>query len=317
MEETIAQINRYRRKCLFLFVLYIVLASVFGAGGFGGLITVLILELPGWLMGLGLGLSMFSFLIVTGIFVLLAIREPRLYLKRVYDTYVPDMGRGMYQDFSYVFAIKPDDPCYMASNRVRKRPVEFEKASLLKGSFKSGVAFSSFRYSSQGFSKGERSAMAVQEESRRRGSLSKANPFEYVTRHGRYIQFELTKESKAELLIYEKRSLRLFKKPRGYTDLSSESEVFNRMYDCFYKGEMEEAFKILDPELLAGVIAIDEQYDGRLSLSIRGKLISAYLDFYDQGLRISLTRKLTSETLRYLRYEVAIPGMVGKFLSLT
>lgn len=317
MEETIAQINRYRRRRLFLFVLYIVLASIFGAGGFGGLITVTILELPGWLMGLGLGLSMFSFLIVTGIFVLLAIREPRLYLKRVYDTYVPDMGRGMYQDFSYAFSIKPDDPCYMASNRVRKRPVEFEKASLFKGSFKSGVAFSSFCYISRGFSKGERSAMAVQEESSRRGSLSKANPFEYVTRHGRYIQFELTKESKAELLIYEKRSLRLFKKPRGYTDLSSESEAFNRMYDCFYKGEMEEAFKILDPELLAGVIAIDEQYDGRLSLSIKGRLISAYLDFYDQGLRISLTRKLTSETLRHLRYEVAIPGMVGKFLSLT
>lgn len=315
MDEELRKINAYRRVRLFFSILYIILAALTGAGGFAGITVFAIVRLnPEWLSYLFLGLSMVIFLGGVPSFTLLAIRQGTLYKKRFSETYLVPAGEELYEGFSYKFNDKEKaaDLAKVAATLLRKDP-DIDASSYYEGTY-GGSRFSSFAYACMGWRSRHYGNLAMSEEVERTGKAFGKYQAGTVDLGGRFFLFELGKEFPAPVFLRDKRHPGFFKRPRkDWKPFKGESIKFNDMYDCFYAGkDLEHAFLAIDPAFLGGVISLEEDYGGCLSLYVEGKRALVYFDHYDSGFKISLTRKVSKNTLYYLKRELELPRCLLK-----
>jgi hypothetical protein len=144
--ELASTLENYRKKALFLFVLYVVLASIVGLAGFALIPVSLILEgVTELIKGLSVALGFVLFLGGTPLFVFLALHAKNHYLKEFEDTFSPRFAEGHYEEFHFSFKKDLSDLEKKVSLPLREKPDE-DHASYYEGKV-SGLPFFSFSYS--------------------------------------------------------------------------------------------------------------------------------------------------------------------------
>lgn len=318
LEERLSYVNRLRAWSLFRLILYIVLASLFGVGGFVGLILSMILNFdPGWLKWLTLGFSVAGWPFLMTTFIFLAIAQKPRYQKTFCLLFASEAAQGVYDDFSLMYA--PNGPRYRevlagARSIVRKEP-DLTAGSYYEGSFR-GIRFASFAFSSTGFEGAHRGALAVEAEGGRR--IPPSSKWGSKELGGRYFSFLLPSAASVPLFIKDRRDLSTFKKAgREWKSFSSESIRFNEAYLSLYRGDDENAaYRTLGPDLIRGLLTLEDDFAGHLSLYLEKEEGRCLYNHYDSGLRLGLTKKATEGTLHYLREELLLPKRIIQALFL-
>lgn len=317
-EEKLAYANRLRAWSLFRLVLYIVLASLFGVGGFVGLILSLVLDFdPEWAKWLTLSFSVAGWPFLMTVFIFLALAQKPRYQKVFYTLFASEAVKGVYGDFSLMYA--PGGPRYRevlagARSLVKKEP-DLTAGSYYEGSFR-GVRFASFAFPSTGLEGFHRGALAVEAEGGRR--INPSAKWGSKELGGRYFSFLLPSAASVPLFIKDRRDLSTFRKTgREWKPFSSESIRFNEAYLSFYRGDDENAaYRALGPDLIRGLLALEDDFAGHFSLYLEKKEGRCLYNHYDSGLRLGLTKKATDDTLRYLREELLLPKRIIQALFL-
>lgn len=317
-EEKLAYANRLRAWSLFRLVLYIVLASLFGVGGFVGLILSLVLDFdPEWAKWLTLSFSVAGWPFLMTVFIFLALAQKPRYQKVFYTLFASEAVKGVYGDFSLMYA--PGGPRYRevlagARSLVKKEP-DLTAGSYYEGSFR-GVRFASFAFPSTGLEGFHRGALAVEAEGGRR--INPSAKWGSKELGGRYFSFLLPSAASVPLFIKDRRDLSTFRKTgREWKPFSSESIRFNEAYLSFYRGDDENAaYRALGPDLIRGLLALEDDFAGHFSLYLEKQEGRCLYNHYDSGLRLGLTKKATDDTLRYLREELLLPKRIIQALFL-
>lgn len=317
-EEKLAYVNRLRAWSLFRLVLYIVLASLFGVGGFVGLILSLVLDFdPEWAKWLTLSFSVAGWPFLMTVFIFLALAQKPRYQKAFYTLFASEAVKGVYGDFSLMYA--PGGPSYRevlsgARSLVRKEP-DLTAGSYYEGSFR-GIRFASFAFPSAGFEGAHRGALAVEAEGGRR--INPSAKWGSKELGGRYFSFHLPSAASVPLFIKDRRDLSTFRKTgREWKPFSSESIRFNQTYLSYYRGDDENAaYRALGPDLIRGLLALEDDFAGHFSLYLEKQEGRCLYNHYDSGLRLGLTKKATDDTLRYLREELLLPKRIIQALFL-
>ena len=318
LEERLSYVNRLRAWSLFRLVLYIVLASLFGVGGFVGLILSLVLDFdPEWAKWLTLSFSVAGWPFLMTVFIFLALAQKPRYQKAFYTLFASEAVKGVYGDFSLMYA--PGGPRYRevlagARSLVKKEP-DLTAGSYYEGTFR-GVRFASFAFPSTGLEGFHRGALAVEAEGGRR--ISSSSKWGSKELGGRYFSFLLPSVASVPLFIKDRRDLSTFRKTgREWKSFSSESIRFNEAYLSFYRGDDENAaYRALGPDLIRGLLALEDDFAGHFSLYLEKQEGRCLYNHYDSGLRLGLTKKATDDTLRYLREELLLPKRIIQALFL-
>ena len=212
LEERLSYVNRLRAWSLFRLVLYIVLASLFGVGGFVGLILSLVLDFdPEWAKWLTLSFSVAGWPFLMTVFIFLALAQKPRYQKAFYTLFASEAVKGVYGDFSLMYA--PGGPRYRevlagARSLVKKEP-DLTAGSYYEGSFR-GVRFASFAFPSTGLEGFHRGALAVEAEGGRR--INPSAKWGSKELGGCYFSFLLPSAASVPLFIKDRRDLSTFRK---------------------------------------------------------------------------------------------------------
>ncbi len=306
VEEALNYLDAFRRKRLILAVLFIVLASFFGAGGFALLVTGMIMAEPPFIRPLFIPLGGVFFLVILPTFVLLSIKMGRDYRARFLTAFVPSFGREAYEDFSYSFKSGGRDFSKFLSEarRLTLKSPDADEASFYEGSYR-GVKFASFAYDCLGFRLSEGGALSKIASPRRKSASS----YGQNDLGGRYFSFEFDKASTAAIYLRDRRSFSSIRREKGkWVRFESESTRFNETFEVYFQGEDELAAQSkLSPRLIAGLLSLNEEFAGYLHVLLVGKKALCLYDHYDSGVRLSLLRKATPTTLACLKEGTILP----------
>ncbi len=313
MEEKLRKANRLRVRCLVAMVISIILAAVFGAGGFAGMTVSMILHFdPEYLKYLTLALCAFSFLVVMTFFILVALKQPSRYKRHFYAVFAPEAVGNTYERFAYSNDKRKADALCGRAGKLLKRSPDVENVSYYEGTY-GGVGFSSFAYECTGLKARHFGALAKAEEMERKGKISGHGSTGTASLSGRFFLLEFQDDPKVSLYLRDKRNLAAFKRPeKDYRRFEGESTLFGRYYECLYRGDIQAAYEAIGPSFLSRVLALEEDYGGYLTLFSEGKSVLCYFEKYDSGLGLGLARKATENTLRYLREELMLPKLLIK-----
>lgn len=318
-EEKLAYANRLRVRSLFLLVLFIVLASLFGAGGFAGLIVSVVADFdPEYAKWIILAISVASWPFLMSVFIFLALYQKPCYQKAFYLLFAAESVEGVYEDFRLMYSPKGKDYERLlagARKLIRKEP-DWTAGSYYEGNYR-GIRFASFAFPSMGFAARHRSALSIEGEGREKDP-SRVSPWATKDLGGRFFSFDLPYEAAVPLFIKDRRDLAAFKKKAGgWKPFESESIRFNEVFASSFLGnDLEAAYRALGPELIGGLLALEEDFAGYFSLCLEGKEGRVLYDHYDSGLDLRLGRKVTEKTLDYLREELFLPKRIIGILFL-
>ena len=294
VEDAIKYINKYRKMHLFLCILFIVLASIFGAGGFAMIVTGMI-AFDNYLKFVFLGLGLFSFLVLCTFFILASIKMPSKFRETFYRLFSLPSSKNKYQEFNFVDKKRSS---YLFSHMalpLSKTPDE-DKYSFYEGKI-GDISFYSFLY------------MRTQKVN---NMFSHAPSIDVA---GRYLEFKLNKDYKSYIIIQNKHSLGYFKKIKLKEAITTESVAFNDNY-VIKTNDIYQAQLIVTPTLINGINFLNDLYQGYCSACFKGDKVIVYFDKYQTGLKLTLSKRVDYETLEDFSYEIQIPYQVYKALNL-
>ena len=283
-EERLAYIEKERKIRLAKLIVLIVLASLFGAGGFAGMVVCLIVEFtPSWARFTLLAVSIASFLLLTMITVLKA------------ASIIDAKAEG---------------------RRTSGKAPDTEAGPYLRGK-KGNVSFYSFPFLANGLSFKERGALSIEEETLDgRPIKSRRQPGKDLV--GRYFLFKAQEEFPLAVHIRDRRWLRAVRRPFGHwVEFRGESTRFNECFRASYSGgSNEDAYSFLTPSFMSRLLLLEDEYGGYFSLLVEGRSVHCLLDHYDSGLNLSLARRIDRRTVDYLRAELSLPSRIIEALGL-
>ena len=293
-DDAISYINRYRKIHLFLCIVYIILASISGAGGFA-IIIVGMIAFDNYLRFVFLGVGSFSFLILCTFFILASIKIPAKFRETFYRLFSLASSKNKYQGFHFVDKKRRD---YLFSHMaipLSKSPDE-DKYSFYEGKLED-TNFYSFLY------------MRIQKTQ---------NVFTHaptVDVAGRYLEFQVNTSYKTDIIIQNKHSLGYFKKIKLKDTFTTESVAFNDNY-VIKTNDIYQAQLIITPTIINGINFLNDLYQGYCSACFKGNKVIVYFDKYQTGLKLTLSKRVDYQTLEDFSYEIQIPYQVYKALNL-
>lgn len=285
------ELEQERRKDFARFVLGIVLASLMGGSGFALIIVGALLEgelqAYQWLFVL---VGFVLFLLITPLFVFMALKAKNTFQKRFYSRLVPLYAQGVYG--SFVYDHKKDLSVLLkeVSSTLVKKPEE-DNASFYEGSI-GQTAFLSFAYTYLKAGKGHPEDVG-----------------------GRYVEFTLGKDVPSEFFLKHKKDQHLFFKNKLSYPLHAESILFEEAYLCSAKDEVA-GTSILSPTLEAGLINLDDLYGVKVSAHLVGRHCYVYFNDYQRRFALSFGKPLTASSLKEFEDEVMIPKRLYLALDL-
>lgn len=298
INNAIDTLNKNRKIRLFLLVLFIVLASVFGAGGFGLGIFVTIAQ-DNINTATKIVLIVFaplSFFCLLPTFIFLSIRQVIKYRECFFQTLSPILKGDYYEEFNYRFKVDLSKMRADLSKCAKKIPDPIS-ASYYEGKI-DGFNFRSFGF--------ERNISLIQ-------AYKKQEKKNYHPK-GRYIEFDLNKTNEHELLIERKNKFSLFNKVNLPNEAISESIKFNELYKVTSDAEPYVALQILSTPLISGIIELHEMYKGYVSAYFKKDKACFYFDYYVTDFYYSLAKKVDYNYVMQFKQEVLLPYNLFKLL---
>lgn len=276
-----------RRHALFLFVLYTVLASLSGLGGFALIIVGTILDLyPALFIACGFIL----FLGVTPAIVFLAIHAESAYKKDFFTTFAPMAAEGRYEDFAYPYKKEVSALAKECTDALQKR-TDPENASYFEGKL-GAVSFYSFAY-----------------------SYTKPGKGHPVAVYSRYVEYTFPQAFPCALSIIDKQTKPLLKLPSLPITLHSESLYLDDHHEIHCDKEIE-GTSLMSPMLEEGLEELNRQYHTHFVLRFSGNKILAFCDDSTNHFEIKLNRPLSKEYLLEFSNEVLLPARLLNALGL-
>lgn len=285
LEQILSELNRKRRIRLFLFVLFVILSSLFGAGGFALIVTSAI-AFEGLALGLGLAGGFLSFLVLTLVFLLLCFRQMPRYEKDYCQSLVPLLFPDDDRFQIRMMSRKEYEPIVLKVEKMLRRSFDIDRSSYFRGMV-DGIDFCTFSYDN------------YQTERRARKEIRFT---------GRYVFFRKT--GNKEILVKEKGKASLFRKVTLPHKIRSESIVFDEGYEVFAYDEKER----LPVEVLDCILSLNREMEGRLCIKSDESGVSFFYDRYRSSFRFGLTRKATLEQVQAFRQELLLPLRLSALL---
>lgn len=285
LERILKELNRKRHFLLFTFVLYVLLASLFGTAGFGLIVTSAI-AFEGLALGLGLGAGFLSFLALTPIFILLSLKSLPKYQKLYYEKLVPLLFP---EDANYQVSLskkKEYEPIVSRVDRMLRRSFDIDRCSYFRGKV-DGIPFYTFCYDNY---------------------VSTRRARKEVLFTGRYVFFQ--RPGNRELLIKEKGKVSLFRKFSLPHKIPSESIVFDEGYEVDSPDEKDR----LSPEVIDLILSLNREMEGKINIKSDRDGLSIFYDHYLSPFRFSLTRKATLKQVEDFRQELLLPKRLARLL---
>ncbi len=318
-EERLAYIEKERKIRLAKLIVLIVLASLFGAGGFAGMVVCLIVEFtPSWARFTLLAVSIASFLLLTMITVLKAASIPSKHREDFFELFEAEASKGLYDELECAYRMAGKDiiDAKAEGRRTSGKAPDTEAGPYLRGK-KGNVSFYSFPFLANGLSFKERGALSIEEETLDgRPIKSRRQPGKDLV--GRYFLFKAQEEFPLSVHIRDRRWLRAVRRPFGHwVEFSGESTRFNECFRASYSGgSNEDAYSFLTPSFMSRLLLLEDEYGGYFSLLVEGRSVHCLLDHYDSGLNLSLARRIDRRTVDYLRAELSLPSRIIEALGL-
>jgi len=272
IKQTCESLERKRKKTLFLFVLYIVLASSVGAGGFAMLITSLILE--GIIRYILLPIGIVCFFLGGGGGSVLVLHTANSYSKEFFNRLVPLFGKSGYSSLSYSFKDKGDIASFVSYPKAPK--FDDDEACIYQGFFKDGVSFLSYRYM--------------------KTKMGKGHP-ENV--YGRYLEFLLPSTSQEEFLLTPKDKKNLFGSLGASHQIRGESILVERKYEALASNETW-GYKFFTPSIIE---LLSHYEEGTFSFLFKNNHLYISIDNYSSFYQCKLSRKVTIDNVLPLKKE--------------
>jgi hypothetical protein len=280
-------VEALRKKSLFLFVFYIVLASICGAGGFALIIVAAILEFyPALFIALGAVL----FLLVTPGIVFLAIHAETHYKEVFFTTYAAMAAEGRYDECHCPYHKEVSALAKECTSALIKR-TDPENASYFDGKI-GPISFYSFAY-----------------------SYTKAGPGHPIAVYSRYIAYTFPQAFACSLNVVDKQTKPQFRLPVLPIRLHSESLYLDDHHEIYTDDELA-GTSLLSPVLASGLESLNQQYHTHFVLRFSGNQLIAFCDDSSNHFEIKLTRSLSKEYLLEFSNEVLLPARLLAALGL-
>ena len=293
LDEAIRFVEGKRRRHLFLFVLYIILSSLFGTSGFG-LVVASAIAFSGMMKGLGIGLGMASFLLLMPVFLLLCLKQRPRYERILYESLSPFIRERNSCDGMRLLTKKEAKPLLYHIGRVFRRNLDFDGKTLFEGSIR-GISFATLLISND---------LGKSRKNARTSPIS-----------SRIIYFKIDGIKFEDTIIKEKNTLSYFRKNVRKTSFFTESIDFNRRYDIYAENE-KRLPSLLNPVFLDGVISLDREMESSLNAYFHDEEVFAVLRRYESPFYAGLSRKVNLGFVETLKKELSIPYRVFSALNL-
>lgn len=276
-QDLVRRLETKRKHSLTGFVIWTVVASIIGVGGFASVVIGGILGFM-WLAFLGGALFLFG----TPAPIFAAMRQKNAYLAYFQKEVAPLFAQGLYDSFAFdmkknIESLKKEMPLAM------KRRPDDEAASYYEGVYH-GIPFFSYAYDYSAKGKGHPRLA-----------------------YGRYYQMKLPKTVPGDILIVNKATAPLVKSSQIPVPFHSESILFEQRHLFAAKDEME-AMTIVQPLFTDSAVSIEEEAKGHLSFAFKENDLLIYLDDYLPKALVTLTHAVTAELLEGYRQELLLPS---------
>lgn len=286
----VSQLENLRKKALVSFILFMVLASLVGLGGFALIIVGAIGEFSAkYIQGILVGAGFVLFLFITPIFVFAAVHAKRHYQKAFENHFCPLFATGHYDEFHFSFAKDLSEIMKRVSLPLSQKPDD-EHLSFFEGKV-NGLSFFSFAYTRMKQGKGHPDSAG-----------------------GRYIEITLDKKKNFDVLISAKKSKKMLKIGPLPVRFESESIAFNERFEISASSHPD-ALTLITPAFIDSVNLLSDDYGGKLSLYLKDNKVILYFDDYPSS-ELKLAKPITASTLEAFQKEVLLPAAVIKALHL-
>jgi hypothetical protein len=286
-EQLISYLEKFRKKSLFLFVLFIVLASLFGASGLALLLVGLIAFTDATQIALVIT-GFLCFLAITPSFIIGSLHQVDQYQELVFGYFFKYLKKNPeYEDIS--FNVKADryvlDKKLIAPLNLK---FDYDKLFLIKGKVK-GITFFSVNYQYTTHEKG--------------------HP---VDRNGRYFQFDASLINQ-QLIIRNKVGRNFFKNVKLSEDIQSESISFNNQFSVS-ASDKTEGYAFLDAVRVDGLRTVAFDFQAKPSVFVSPYGVAVCFDDY-QTLKIKFTTHIDDAFVNSFEREMNLPLRLAKALE--
>lgn len=276
------------------FIVGVIFASIFGAAGFGLILTAAI-AFEGALQGALLGVGFALFLLVLPFFLLFSLRTKPKYEKALYSLLAPLLlESSRYESLSFL-SKKEAFASIGRFSRALGRSLDSEGHSAFTGTIK-GISF---------FTALAESEMGVSKTTKRNTGISV-----------RLIEYRMPKPFATDVLVRAKVVLPVFKKVNLQEKIATESIAFDNRYEAFAKDSFQGRL-FLTPVRIDGIVSLNREMEGFVNVYFHEDSVLVFFERYESPFHLGLTRKVDEAFLQDFRRELLIPYRVFKALDLS
>jgi uncharacterized membrane protein (DUF485 family) len=284
---TADELEKERKRDLFLMVLYIVLGSLIVVGGFFmilfGTIAFGNAGMPLAFGGMGM------FFLGSSVFSLLAVNAAHRYGKAVYGTFAPALAKEKFENYSFSFE-ELDSQTLSLVKPKSKRPFNSDCSSA-KGTLRL-MPFKAVYYQFMKPGKGH------------------PDPG-----YGVWLSFTCVNPTDIPFIIHQHQSPDFFRDETCKTKIPTESAAFDAAFDAWVPSR-EVGYRVVTPQVIDGLNFLSEQYHAHPNVYAQEYQVWVYLDDYKGHFDLKLTKPVTESSLEALKNEILIPYFVAYSLNL-
>ncbi len=291
--EAMRFLERKRKKYLFLLVLGIVFASIFGASGFG-LVVASAIAFEGVFLGLGLGGGAFLFLVAMPILLVLIFKLKPRFERMLYDILAPFLFETIrYRDVSRMTNKEKDAFLSDLSRKIR-HSIDSENESAFQGKIED-VSF--------------RTILSSNLEGTANFTGKKTNY------SGRVVQFHVGNGAFGDVLVRGKTALALFKRVPLKKRIPTESIAFDDKYDVLVEEERE-GRRFLSSVRIAGIVQLNKEMGGLVNVYFQKEDVLVFFQHYETAFHLGLGKKVDEAYVDAFRQELLLPYRIFQALDL-
>jgi hypothetical protein len=278
LEELCLYLEKKRKRDLFLFVLYVVVASLIGAGGLALVIVGAIGEVY---QALFVSLGFVFFLVVCPVFVFLSFSVKKDFKKAYFLLLSKRLSEGKYDSLSIMYSLPDGFEANKRFEGLKKKPDQ-EEASYLEGSIKD-VIFFSYEYE---YSK-----------------IKNAIPYDF---HGRFVEFVVPKSYEEKLLLLSKNEEALFKNDPSFSEAHLESTLFENNHRI-YASSVYFAHEFMSPKRIQRVNELETERAAHLSFYCSNNRILVYVNGLNEPKKWGLSHKVDMAGIEEFQEGILLP----------
>lgn len=311
-EECVKYLNKSRIICLVKYLVLTILGYIMFPCSMAGIVISSIVETnPSFLKWIFFIISILCMLMLTPILLVKGFNQIPTYKRICYECLTKHYASDVYEDFSFEYKHNLTNFNKQIKKYLRKLP-QMDSSSYYKGKIDS-VPFESFSYVSNMQRSKDNSLFALEEANNR---LNQRKPTGNMEVSSRYVILYTNKKVNCSIYINSKSTISLFKNIKTTKKLETESFTFNCNYTVSYTGELEDVYMILTPVLINGINYLTKVYGSSVDIYIQDNIIQFFINKYNPGFIIGLSKKIKLESLEAFEREIKLPYTYVKELNL-